>query len=122
VTHPERNPILQRKLSRVEAWVELGCLVQVTALSISGGFGRSAKSAVHKLLARGLVHLVASDAHDPRYRHPRLDEAYTVVQSRYGEDAAALLFDDNPHAVVEGLPLPGGKQVLREPAKKWWRF
>ena len=42
VTHPERNPVLQHKLSRVEEWVELGCLVQVTALSISGGFGRTA--------------------------------------------------------------------------------
>ena len=36
VTHPERNPVLQDKLSRVEEWVELGCLVQVTALSIAG--------------------------------------------------------------------------------------
>src|SRR5664279_5069009 len=53
VTHPERNPVLQNKLSRVEEWVELGCLVQVTALSISGGFGRTAHSAADRLLERG---------------------------------------------------------------------
>src|ERR1039458_3550503 len=122
VTHPERNPILQQKLSRVEAWVELGCLVQVTAISITGGFGRSAKSAARKLLARGLVHMVASDAHDPAHRHPCLDTAYTAVQSRCGEDSAELLFRDNPHAVVEGLPLLGGKQILAELAGKWWQF
>jgi protein-tyrosine phosphatase len=122
VTHPERNPILQRKLSRVEAWVEQGCLVQVTALSITGGFGRSAKSAARKLLARGLVHIVASDAHDPANRHPRLDEAYAVVQSLYGQDAAEFLFYENPHAVVEGLSLPGGKQVLTQSARSWWPF
>ena len=122
VTHPERNPILQQKLSRVEAWVELGCLIQVTAISITGGFGRSAKSAAGKLLARGLVHIVASDAHDPTHRHPRLDEAYTAVQSRYGKDAAEILFYENPHAVVEGLPLPGGRQVMAETARRWWPF
>ena len=69
VTHPERNPVLQRDLSRLEEWVELGCLVQVTALSISGGFGRTACAAVGRLLDQGLVHVVASDAHDPQYRH-----------------------------------------------------
>ena len=122
VTHPERNPILQQKLNRVAAWVELGCLVQVTALSITGGFGHSAKSAAAKLLARGLVHMVASDAHDPAHRHPCLDAAYTAVQSRFGADAAELLFRDNPHAVVEGLPLLGGKQIATEFAGKWWRF
>lgn len=122
VTHPERNPILQQELSRVEAWVELGCMVQLTALSITGGFGRSAKSAAEELLARGLVHVVASDAHDPRHRHPCLDEAYAAVRSRCGEDAAELLFRENPHAVVDGLPLPGGKQVLAELAERWWQF
>jgi len=122
VTHPERNPILQRKLSRIEAWVELGCLVQVTALSITGGFGRAAKSAVDKLLERGLVHAVASDAHDAVHRHPRLDEAYAVVRSRCGQDSAEVLFCDNPRAIVDGRPLPGGKQLPAQSAKACWPF
>src|SRR4029077_507279 len=54
VTHPERNPVLQRDLSRLEEWVDLGCLVQVTALSISGGFGRTACAVVGRLLDQGL--------------------------------------------------------------------
>jgi protein-tyrosine phosphatase len=123
VTHPERNPVLQRDLSRVEEWVELGCLVQVTALSIGGGFGRTAGAAVNRLLERGLVHVVASDAHDPEHRHPRLDEAYGIVRSRYGEEEADILFTLSPQAILNGVPLSGGKQIHPDTAiKPWWRF
>jgi protein-tyrosine phosphatase len=31
LTHPERNPILQKSLKRVLEWVEIGVVVQVTA-------------------------------------------------------------------------------------------
>ena len=123
VTHPERNPVLQEDLSRVEEWVELGCLVQVTALSISGGFGRKAGGTASRLLARGLVHVVASDAHDPEHRHPRLDEAYGIVRSRYGEEEADTLFTHNPQAIIDGVPLAGGKQIRENGVVKyWWQF
>ena len=103
--------------------MELGCLVQVTALSISGGFGRTARTAVSRLLERGLVHVVASDAHDPEHRHTRLDEAYGIVRSRYGEEEAEILFTHNPQAMIEGTRLAGGKQIRDEGAgKHWWQF
>ena len=123
LTHPERNPVLQRDLSRLEEWVDLGCLVQVTALSISGGFGRTACAAVGRLLDRGLVHVVASDAHDPEYRHARLDEACGLVRSRYGEEQAAALFTLNPQAILDGAQLAGGKQFPQDTASRhWWQF
>src|SRR5262245_46310304 len=122
VTHPERNPVLQRDLSRLEEWVELGCLVQVTALSITGGFGRTACAAVCRLLDQGLVHVVASDAHDPRHRHARLDEACGIVRSRYGEVQADTLFTLNPQAIVNGGQLAGGKQAPHATASRhWWQ-
>ena len=122
IAHPERNPALRRKLDRVEAWVELGCLMQVTALSVTGGFGGSAKDASVRLLDRGLVHVIASDAHDVAFRHARLDEAYEAVRLCYGVDTAELLFLDNPEAIIKGLPVSGGKQTLAQPSRKWWQF
>ena len=122
IAHPERNPVLRQKFTRVEEWVELGCLLQVTAMSILGSFGASAKTASYKMLNQGLVHIVASDAHDPVKRSPRLDEARQVVRERWGEDAAGVLFSENPRAVVEGAPLLGGRQaVCRRPAR-WFQF
>jgi protein-tyrosine phosphatase len=123
VTHPERNPVLQRDLSRLEEWVDLGCVVQVTALSISGGFGRTACAAVGRLLDQGLVHVVASDAHDPEHRHARLDEACGIVRSRYGEEQADALFTLNPQAILNGGQLAGGKQIPEDTASRhWWQF
>ena len=122
VTHPERNPVLQKELKRVEEWVELGCLVQVTALSVTGGFGGSATTACNRLLSRGLVHVVASDAHDPVHRNTRLDKARDVVRERYGEEAAGILFTENPRDIVEGYNVPGGKQQFAGAPKSWWAF
>jgi len=122
VAHPERNPVIRRELARLERWVDLGCVTQITALSILGGFGGSAKAACVRLLDRGLVHIVASDAHDPVCRHPRLDEAYRIVRSRWDEDIAEILFNDNPRAVVEGYSLAGGKLLSRQPAPRWYQF
>lgn len=120
IAHPERNQVLRRSLDRVEGWVDLGCLMQVTALSITGGFGRSAQSASTRLLERGLVHVVASDAHDVTHRPPGLDAAYAAVLSRYGADAAEILFRDNPRAIIQGDRLPGGRQVVCE-SPPWWQ-
>lgn len=122
IAHPERNPVLQGKLERIEAWVELGCLVQVTASSITGGFGPTARVTSARLLERGLVHVVASDAHDAVHRPPRLDEAYRALRSRYGEDSAEILLTDNPRAIIEGRPLAGGRQVSWKSPVRWWQF
>jgi protein-tyrosine phosphatase len=122
IAHPERNPVLRQKLTRVEEWVDLGCLLQITAMSLTGGFGSSAKSASHRLLDRGLVHIVASDTHDPINRSPRLSEAHQAVVSRCGEEVAEIIFDENPRAVVEGAPLLGGRQISWSRPPKWYQF
>jgi protein-tyrosine phosphatase len=121
VTHPERNPILQKEMKKLDKWVELGCLVQVTALSVLGGFGKRAHAAAHDLLKKGMVHVIASDAHDPVHRHPRLDEAFGAISKQYGEDIADLLFNSNPKYIIEGRFVPSDRFVAVAP-RKWWQF
>jgi len=102
VAHAERNPTLAQNLDRLEKWCERGVLVQITARSLEGGFGAKSMDAGWRMLSRGLVHFVASDAHDPQNRSPRLDLAHELVQRKMGEGAAELLFTVNPAIVVEG--------------------
>jgi protein-tyrosine phosphatase len=121
VTHPERNPILQKDTEKLRGWVNQGCLVQVTALSVMGGFGKRAHAVAHKLLAEGLVHVIASDAHDPVHRHPRLDEAFHAISKQYGEGTADLLFNSNPGSIIEGQFVAGGRVAVAG-SGKWWQF
>jgi protein-tyrosine phosphatase len=120
ITHPERNFLLHRRLDDIASWIGLGCLVQVTALSFTGRFGGEAKNVAHQLMKRGMVHFVASDAHDATDRTPRLDEAYRYVSSRYGAKTAEALFIANPRAVLTGDALPA--QPPLEPPRKWYKF
>jgi protein-tyrosine phosphatase len=124
VAHPERNPVLQRKPETVQPWVEAGCLLQLTALSIGGGFGGPAKRASAWLLERGLAHVVASDTHDPTRRHPRLEEAFLEVQERYGDEYAEALFRENPRSILDGIALSGSgqQQTFGRSGAPWWRF
>jgi protein-tyrosine phosphatase len=121
VTHPERNPILQKEPERVARWVDLGCLVQITALSIVGGFGKRAEASARHFFSKGLVHVIASDAHDPVHRHPRLDGAFKFISDQYGAGMAQMLLVDNPGRIVKGQ-FVSNERFAPEPQKKWWQF
>lgn len=106
ITHPERNPILQQHPARIIEWIELGCIAQVTANSLTGFWGSTAKNAAKWLLERHAVHVIASDAHDPRRRKPILSEGRDAAAAIVGGEVADLLVDANPEAIVSGKPLP----------------
>jgi protein-tyrosine phosphatase len=118
IAHPERNRFLQENLEMLEDWVEMGCLTQVTALCLTGGFGASLRAAAERLCDHGLVHTVASDAHDTKRRHTSLAEAAAAVRARMGHEAMEALFTRNPRHVIEGLPLSAGKPGASK--RRWW--
>lgn len=122
ITHPERNFLLHRRLESLQAWVDGGCLVQVTAQSLLGRFGAEVRAVARELMTRGLVHFIASDAHDAGDRTPRLDQAYRHVARRYGRERAEVLFVSNPRAVLCGEPLPEQPPPGAGSREKWYRF
>ena len=121
ITHPERNPLLYRKLDQVGDWVAAGCLLQVTAHSLAGLFGRQAKEFAHRLLERNLVHFIASDAHDSEFRTPALKDAYDYVARKFGPARAEALLVTNPRATLTGDPVELPETEPPAP-KKWCRF
>ncbi len=124
LTHPERNPVFRRKAELLHEWVTRGCLVQVTAQSYVGGFGRTALGLAEKWLEHNLIHFFATDAHDLEHRPPRLSACHRKVAEARGREMADLLLCKNPAAVLEGGPLPLGPPPVeperRKPRKRGW--
>jgi len=97
IAHPERNKDLMRDPSRLQPFVEQGCLLQVTADAVAGGFGELSATRVREFLERGWVTVLASDAHDTTDRPPRIAP---------GRDAAAkIVGDEEAQRLTQGMPL-----------------
>lgn len=105
IAHPEFIPWLAPDPDLVALLVARGAFTQVTAMSLTGDFGRRPQNDAVALLEAGLVHFVASDSHGVRRRPPGLRQAYRTIAGRCGEEAARRLTTDNPRAVVEDRPL-----------------
>ncbi|MCB1019081.1 MAG: hypothetical protein H6509_07305 [Bryobacterales bacterium] len=120
VARPERSGSLRSDLSRLRHWVERGCLIQVTAGSLTGVYGERAQLASIQIVDSNLAHFVASCGRTTGGRSPVLDEAYDMVVYRWGEQMAQKLFIDNPWAALWGedveVPRPrvrSGRAFLR---------
>jgi protein-tyrosine phosphatase len=106
ITHPERNPTIRKAPQRLDEWLHGGCLVQVTASSLTGRFGRTAMGFAHKLLEENKVHFLATDAHNLETRPPHMKEAFDLIAKEYGPEMAERLCVTNPRAVFFGEELP----------------
>ncbi len=72
LAHPERTPMLRDRLSLVRTLVDDGAYCCLNASSLAPNADRATRSAAGRLLAAGLVHAIASDAHDTVRRPPGL--------------------------------------------------
>jgi protein-tyrosine phosphatase len=102
LAHPERSHTFQRDPSRLAALVQRGALAQVTTGSLTGDFGRTARNAATTMLAEGLVHVLASDAHDWFFRPPDLRTGRNTLDDAQREWMTRAA----PAAIVAGRDLP----------------
>ena len=102
LSHPERNRGMQARPETVADVVRAGGLIQITAGSLTGGFGGTAKKMAEWCVRRRLVHFVASDAHDTGRRPFGLSEARDVVAALADDELAERVVCENPVKVAEG--------------------
>jgi len=101
LTHPERLTWIKGHYDAFVALVHAGVWMQVTAGSLTGRFGKTARYFGEKMLDEGLVHILATDAHSVRHRAPLLGEGREAAARRVGADEAQRLVVDRPQAILD---------------------
>jgi protein-tyrosine phosphatase len=102
ISHPERNLEIVRRPTRYYEMVKMGCLGQVTAMSVTGGFGSKVRGFVEKLFKKRLLHFIASDAHNINGRPPILSSAVKQAEKIVGKEQAQKMVTEYPKSVLEG--------------------
>ena len=107
IAHPERCAATA-DVERAAALADRGALLQVTASSLLGKFGGPVRKISIELLARGIVHVIASDAHGATSRSMDLVGAVESAERDVPGIANQLEYFTRtaPHAILAGEPVP----------------
>lgn len=100
LAHIERYPELMGKMKMIEQVVESGAYIQVNASSLTGMMGNGTRRQLLKMIKKGLVHFVATDAHSNRTRAPYLEECVRLLEKKLGPEYVERLLIENPRKML----------------------
>lgn len=127
ITHPERLAWVEDHYSEFVDAARQGAWIQITAGAIEGKFGKKAKAISERFLKDGLVHIIASDAHNLQHRQPVLSKAVKRAAEFVGKDEADRMVNERALAVIQNMAVgevsqPLGLQVdLQQGAKGYYQ-
>lgn len=121
LAHPERVRVWYSRREELRDLLHRGCRLQVNAGSLLGEFGPEARRQAEWLVRSGWVSLLATDAHGPEVRCPRLTPAVRCCARWLGEKAAQAMVDEHPARVLanEELPLIHPESRARRQFRFW---
>ena len=103
IAHVERYRVLTGDTDKIKSLInDEGAKIQVNAGSILGREGKKQTKLTHELLDQKLVHVVASDAHDPEKRPPELEKCREYLEKKYGEEYTKKIMYVTPAKILLG--------------------
>jgi protein-tyrosine phosphatase len=119
LAHPERCPTFQDDPDRLRRIVERDIYCAVNTGALAGGFGRTVRAFAMDLLRGGLVHCIASDAHDEVRRPPGLLAGFEAADEELPGVAAQADWYTRaaPSALIAGKRLPPRPELPEPPAQ-----
>lgn len=126
LAHPERSEAFHGRPDRLAELVAQGVLASITAGSMAGRFGQTVRRFTLTLFEQGLVHDVASDAHNHLERPPSLTVGFEAAEGEIPGIAAqaAWYTRDAPSAILLGRRLPPRPEPPRRRSRRvlpWMR-
>ena len=105
LAHPERFVFIQKDPELAYYLEETGCILQVNQGSILGVFGEKCRKLVLKMMNDGIVKVIATDAHDARYRSPSMQKLFAFLKKNYSSKEIHLWLSENPSRILKGYPV-----------------
>jgi protein-tyrosine phosphatase len=128
LTHPERLKWIEQHYEVFQSLSRSGVWMQITCGSLTGRFGSRPKYWAERMLAEGLVHILATDAHNLTSRPPSMASAYEMARSEVGLDEASNLVLVRPVNVLDDKaaehspPIVVSKRSDNPPTSMWRRL
>lgn len=123
IAHAERYPYVSEDINWLLDFIKMGALIQVNYSSI-----KSHHDTMKELLERNMVHIIATDAHQSKWRSPYIVECKDEIIDIIGEDKFEKLSNINPNLVIEDKYIDGEyDSIVKEHKKerrsflKFWR-
>lgn len=104
IAHPERYRVFQQEPERLAALLQQGVLAQLTASSLVGLQGKTARRCAENLLKKGLIHCIASDAHGLHKRPPAISQSLQRVAQLVGQEKMQQIIEYGPRAIISDVP------------------
>jgi len=101
IAHPERNKAIMDHPSKLKPFLDQGCLLQLTAGALTGNFGHQSQEIAEQLLLEDKITIMATDAHNTRYRPPVIQDSLQRAIELIGETKAKKLVLDNPLEITK---------------------
>ncbi len=128
LTHPERLKWIEQHYSVFQALAQQGVWMQITCGSLTGRFGNRPKYWAERMLAEGIVHILATDAHNLTSRPPSMASAFARAQSEVGLDEANNLVLIRPVNILDNQPVELSPPIVvsktsnDQPTSRWRRL
>lgn len=100
LAHPERYHALQQSPDRLGALLQQGVLAQLTASSLIGMQGNTARRCAETLLKKGLVSCIASDSHGLKKRPPAVVRGLERAAHFVGQQRVHQLTEIQPSLIL----------------------
>ncbi len=91
IAHPERNGQISQEPWLLAPLIKLGAKTQITAESITGDQGMTARNCANYLFQKNQVHYIGTDSHSPGFRKPILSKAVKQAAKIIGKAEAQKL-------------------------------
>lgn len=99
IAHPERNASIIKSPNIISKLIYEGTMMQITATSLMGSFGKRTMGLCEKMIDRAAVSFIGSDIHPGRTY--RMKQAYEKTCKIAGKKEAEKIFLVNPGKIMD---------------------